>query len=79
MTTLRNLKPGKLLSCRIKIDSGTVPAILRKSSVQLDDSMVDFEIVVPKRYAGQGYALNAKLKVEPAEIIIKDKGYTLSD
>lgn len=78
MITLRNLKPGKLINCRITIERGSCPAVLRKLNNRIDD-LVDFEIVTPKRLAGRSYLLDGKLKAEPDDVIIKHKGYTLND
>lgn len=78
MTSLRNLKPGKLVNCRIQFEGKSVPAVLRKLNNRIDH-LVDFEVVTPKLYAGRGYLLDEKLRVEPDDVIIKHKGYTLHD
>ena len=78
MSSLQSMKTGKLLSCRIHTDSGTVPAVLKKIATRVD-GLVDFEIITTRRLAGQLYLLDGKLKAEPADVIIKHKGYTLDD
>lgn len=78
MIILRNLKPGKLINCRVSTHHGSSPAVLRKLNNRID-GLVDFEIVTPRRLAGQGYLLDGNLKAEPDDVIIKHKGYTLND
>lgn len=78
MTSLKNLKPGKLVNCRINFDGKSCPAVIRKLNNRVD-RLVDFEVVIPKRYRGRGYLLDENLKVELDDVIIKHKGYTLND
>ena len=78
MSSLRNLKIGKLINCRLSLDGRSRPAVVRKTANRIDN-YIEVEIVTPKLYAKQIYLLRDDLKAEPADVIIKHKGYTLDD
>lgn len=74
MRSLKNLKIGKLVSCRIN----DRPAVLKKLNERAD-GLIAFEIVRPRNLEGQIHLLDGNLRAEPSDVIIKHKGYTLDD